>query len=87
MKFDFEGHGQPLPKTIRHLNQSILHLWSQFGYPSLNVWRVISLQAEICLKSDFEVKFDHEGQGQFPRNNRDLNQVVCHLRAKLANPS
>ena len=30
-----------MPETIKDLNQGLLHLWSKFGDPSLNRWRVI----------------------------------------------
>ena len=51
VKFDLEGEGQsppPPPKknkkktNNRDLNEGLLHLWSKFGDPSLNQWRVIT---------------------------------------------
>ena len=43
VKFHLEGQGQPPPKTIGILTKVFfLHLWSKFGYPSLNGWWVIA---------------------------------------------
>ena len=42
VKFDLEVQGQSPPKTIRDLNQGLLHLWCKFGDPSLNWCWVIA---------------------------------------------
>ena len=42
VKFYLEGQGQSPPKTIGILTKVFLHLWSKFGYPSLNVKWVIA---------------------------------------------
>ena len=57
-------------------------------------------QAQNGVNSDFEVKFDLEGQGQspphpppppppppHPQNNRDLKQGLLHLWSKFGDPS
>ena len=45
-------------------------------------------QAQNWVNSDFEVKFDLEGQGQLPpQNNRDINQGLLHLWSKFGDPS
>ena len=54
------------PKINRNLNPGILHLWPEFGDPSLNRWWVIVPTSSRWVTFDFEVKFDLEGQGQSP---------------------
>ena len=41
VKFDLEGQGHLPPQNNRELNQGVLLLWTKFGDPSLNRWRVI----------------------------------------------
>ena len=71
-KFDFLSQIWPwssrsiAPQNNRVLNQGILQLWSKFGGPSLNGWGVIARTSSKWGKFWFEVKFDHEGQGQSP---------------------
>ena len=52
VKFDLEGQGQSPPQNTRDLNQSILHLWSKFGGPSLNGWQVIVRTSRKWGKSE-----------------------------------
>ena len=85
MKFDLEGLGQLPPKTIGTFTK----LFSTSG-PNLVIlaWMGSELwsgQAQNLVNSDFEVKFDLEGQGQLPpKTIGTLTKVFCIFGPNLA---
>ena len=50
-------------QNYRDLNQCILHLWSEFGDPSLNGWLVMVRTSSKWGNLDFGLIFDLEGKG------------------------
>ena len=54
------------PKNNRDLNQGTKHIWSKFGGPSLNGWRVIartsSKWGKFWLEVDLKVDLEDKGQ-------------------------
>ena len=88
VKFDLEGRGQLLPKTIGILT----NVFCTSG-PNLVIlgWMGDELwcgQAQNGVNFDFDLKFDLEVQSWLPsQNNRDLNQGVLHLWSKFGDPS
>ena len=84
---EIEDHNQSIPQLIGILTQ----VFCTYG-PNLVIlaWTGDELscrQAQNGVTFDFEVKFDLEGQGQSPPNNRDLNQGLLHLWSKFGDPS
>ena len=51
------------PQSYRRLNQVIVYLWSKFC-DRLMSYHVDKPKVHNSVKSDFEVKFDIQGQGQ-----------------------
>ena len=51
-------------QNYKNLNQCILHLWSQFGDPSLNGWWVMVRSSSKWANLGFDLKFDLEGHGR-----------------------
>ena len=63
------------PQINMGLNCTKMHFWQ--------VDKLSCGQAQNEVKFDFQVRFDLEGQGPSPQNNRNLNQGLLHLYTKF----
>ena len=61
--------------------------WSSLGTLVVMWLFCISISGETWKFDFLKVKFDLEGQGQCPQNDRDLNQVILHIWSKFGDPS
>ena len=55
------------PQNNRDLNQGLLHLWSKFGDPSLNGWRVIARTSKWLPHTRTDGHTDRRRQRQYPK--------------------
>ena len=80
VKFNLDGHGESPPPNIRGLNQSVLHLWSRFGGPSLNRWWVMAwTNSKLSKFGLLSWIWPWRSRSVIPQNNRNLNQGVLYL--------
>ena len=85
VKFDLEGQGQLIPKTIRTLTKVLCTSGPNLVVQACTGDELSRGQAQNVVKFDFEIKL--EVKVNHTQNNRDLKQGLLHLRSKFGDPS